>query len=34
MFENLGGEHIRLETPEVIETPTATHLLFRVVKED
>ena len=34
MFEHLGSEHIQLETAEVIETPTATHLLFRVVKED
>lgn len=33
-FEHLGSEHIQLETADVIETPTATHLLFRVVKED
>ena len=32
MFEHLGGEHIQLETVEVIETPAATHLRFRVVK--
>ena len=34
LFEHLGSEHIQLETADVIETPTATHLLFRVVKED
>jgi dihydrofolate reductase len=32
MFENLGGEHIQLETVEVIESPDATHLRFRIVK--
>jgi dihydrofolate reductase len=32
MFENLSTEHIQLETVEVIETPEATHLRFRVVK--
>jgi dihydrofolate reductase len=32
MFENLGAEHIRLETSGVIETPEATHLRFRIVK--
>jgi dihydrofolate reductase len=32
MFEHLGGEHIQLETVEVIETPDATHLRFRIVK--
>jgi dihydrofolate reductase len=32
MFENLGSEHIKLETAEVIETPAATHLRFRVVE--
>jgi dihydrofolate reductase len=32
MFEHLGGEHIQLETVEVIETPAATHLRFRIVK--
>jgi dihydrofolate reductase len=32
MFENLGGEYIQLETVEVIETPDATHLRFRIVK--
>jgi dihydrofolate reductase len=31
LFEDLGGAHIRLETAEVIETPEATHLRFRVV---
>jgi dihydrofolate reductase len=32
MFENLGGEHIRLETAGVIETPEAAHLRFHIVK--
>jgi dihydrofolate reductase len=32
MFEHLGGEHIRLETTGLIETPEATHLRFRIVK--
>jgi len=32
MFERLGGEHIQLETAEVIETPEATHLRFRVAR--
>ena len=32
LFENLGNEHIQLETPEVIETPESTHLRFRVIK--
>jgi len=32
MFEHLGGEHIQLETVQVIETSAATHLRFRVVK--
>ena len=30
MFEHLGSEHIHLETAEVIETPAATHLRFRI----
>ena len=30
MFENLGSEHVQLETVETIETPAATHLQFRV----
>jgi dihydrofolate reductase len=30
MFEHLGGEHIRLETTSVIQTPAAIHLGFRV----
>ena len=33
MFENLGGEHIQLETAGVIETPEATHLRLRVVEQ-
>ncbi len=32
MFEHLGGEHIRLETTSVIQTPAATHLGFRVAQ--
>jgi dihydrofolate reductase len=32
LFEHLGAEHIQLETLEVIETPAATHLRFRVVE--
>jgi dihydrofolate reductase len=32
LFEGLGGEHIPLETFEVIETAEAIHLRFRVVK--
>ena len=32
MFENLSSEHIELEPVEVIETPSATHLRYRVVK--
>jgi hypothetical protein len=31
-FEHLGGEHIQLETIEVIETRAATHLRYRIVK--
>lgn len=32
MFEHLGGEHIQLETVDVITTAEAIHLRFRVVK--
>jgi len=32
MFEHLGSGHIRLETAEVIETPEATYLRFRVAR--
>ncbi len=32
MFEHPGEDHIQLETVEVIETPDATHLRFRVVE--
>ncbi|RPJ24495.1 MAG: dihydrofolate reductase [Chloroflexi bacterium] len=32
LFEHLGGEHIPLETTEVIATKEATHLRFRVIK--
>jgi dihydrofolate reductase len=32
LFEHAGGEHIPLETTEVIQTPEAIHLRFRLVK--
>ena len=33
LFENLGGEHIQLEVaPEIIETSSATHLRYGVIK--
>ena len=32
MFEHLGSEHIRLETAEVLDTPAATHLRYRILK--
>ena len=32
LIEDLGGEHVQLETTEVIETKEAIHLRFRVVK--
>jgi len=32
MFEHLGGEHLQLETAEVIQTAAATHLRFRIVR--
>jgi len=32
LIEELGGEHVQLETTEVIETKEAIHLRFRVVK--
>jgi dihydrofolate reductase len=32
MFEHLGDAHIRLEPLEVVGTPVATHMRFRVVK--
>ena len=33
MFERLGGERIPLETTQVIETPAAVHLRFRIVSD-
>ncbi len=33
MFDHIGGEHIQLETTEVVDGPTATHLRFRVLNE-
>jgi dihydrofolate reductase len=32
LFDQLGSEHIKLEPVRVLETPSATHLRFRVVK--
>lgn len=32
MFDHLGDEHIQLEIIEVIPTPAATHLRYRVVR--
>jgi dihydrofolate reductase len=32
MFENLGGDHTQLEPVDVIETDTAIHMRFRIVK--
>ena len=32
LIEELGGEHVQLETTEVIETKEAIHLRFRVIK--
>ncbi len=32
LFEQMGSEHIELETTCVIESPAVTHLRFRVVK--
>jgi dihydrofolate reductase len=32
LFDDLGSEHVELETTRVIESPDVTHLRFRVVK--
>jgi dihydrofolate reductase len=32
LFEQLGNEHMQLETIEAINTAAATHLRFRVLK--
>jgi dihydrofolate reductase len=32
LIEDLGGQHVQLETTEVIETKEAIHLRFRVIK--
>jgi dihydrofolate reductase len=32
MFERLGDEHVQLEPVQVVETPDAIHLRFRIVK--
>jgi dihydrofolate reductase len=32
MFENINNEHIQLEPLEVINTPQARHLRYRIVK--
>lgn len=34
LFDHTGAERIKLERTGVIESPSATHLRFRVVKED
>jgi len=34
LFEHIGTEPIELEKIKVIETPTRTHLRFRIVKQD
>ena len=34
LIEDLGDEHIQLETTEVIQTKEAIHLRFRVIKQD
>jgi hypothetical protein len=31
LFENAGGEQIRLEAAEVVETAAATHIRFRIL---
>jgi hypothetical protein len=31
MFENLGDAHLSLEPTEVLETPLATHIRYRIV---
>jgi dihydrofolate reductase len=32
LIENLGSEHVQLETTEVVETKEAIHLRFRVIR--
>jgi hypothetical protein len=32
MLENINSEHVQLEPLEVINTPNATHLRYRIVK--
>jgi hypothetical protein len=34
LFDDLGTKHIELERIELIASPQATHLRFRVVKSD
>ena len=34
LFDDLGTKHIELEPTEVVASPAATHLRFRVVKSD
>lgn len=33
LFEDLGAEHIHLETTQVMETPAAIHMRFRVANQ-
>jgi dihydrofolate reductase len=32
MFENLDGAHLHLEPVQVVDSPNATHLRYRIVK--
>lgn len=32
LFDHLGDDHIQLEVASVVDTPLATHLLYRIVK--
>ena len=34
LFEHLGGGKIELEKTRVVEAPSVTHLMYRIVKED
>lgn len=33
MFEHLGADHTHLDIVEVIDTPAATHLRYRLVNQ-
>jgi dihydrofolate reductase len=32
LFDDIGPDHIQLEVENVVDTPPATHLIYRVVK--